>query len=134
MCVHLLVKNLRLFNQEIFYQCEVFFLNLLETKCNSVRKRVKNAFSRTLLHLVFKIFKKKKITLIKSTKYNNLRFFLQKNAHIFQKQVICDRKLFKLQPYGSVTLHVSHKTPISDGSKKVTYIKMQILPQHFFPD
>ena len=36
-----------------------FFLNILKTTCNSVRERVKNALSRTLLHLVLKKNKKK---------------------------------------------------------------------------
>ena len=43
-----------------------FFLNILKTTHNSVRERVKNVLSRTLLHLVFKIFKKKYFTFIKS--------------------------------------------------------------------
>ena len=51
------------------------------------------------------------------------------NAHIFWKQVIV-----KLQRDSSVTLHVSPKTPISDGSKKITSTKIQILPCNFFPD
>ena len=49
-----------------------FFLNILKTTHNSVRESVKNALSRTLLHLVFKIFKKKNFTLIKSAFLNNL--------------------------------------------------------------
>ena len=59
------------------------FLNILKTTHNSVRERVKNVLSHTLLHLVFKIFKKKNFILIKSVFVNILRFFLQTNAHIF---------------------------------------------------
>ena len=61
-----------------------FFLNILKTTHNSVRERVKNALSRTLLHLVFKIFKKKNFTFIKSAFLNNLRFFTNKCTHIFE--------------------------------------------------
>ena len=56
------------------------------------------------------------------------------NAQLFEKQVFIDRKIFKMQRYSSITLHVSHKTPISEGSKKITSTKIQILPQNKFPE
>ena len=66
-----------------------FFLNILKTTHNSVRERVKNALSRTLLHLVFKIFKKKNFTFIKSAFLNNLRFFTKKCTHLL-KTINCE--------------------------------------------
>ena len=36
-----------------------------------------------------------------------------------------------MQCYSTVTLHVSPKTPISEGSKKVTFKNIQILPKFF---
>ena len=58
------------------------FLNILKTKCISVRERVKNALSCSLLHLVFKVFKKKNFTFIKSAFGNNLRFFTNECTQI----------------------------------------------------
>ena len=58
-----------------------FLLNILKTRHDRVRESVKNALSRTLLHLVFKIFKKKKIIFIKSAFLNNLRFFTNECIH-----------------------------------------------------
>ena len=49
------------FDQREFKKNNCFYENVY-----SVRERVKNALSRTLLHLVFKIFKKKNFTFIKS--------------------------------------------------------------------
>ena len=54
------------------------------TTHNSVRERVKNALSRTLLHLVIKIFKKKNLTFLKSAFLNNLRFFTNKCTHLLK--------------------------------------------------
>ena len=88
-----------------------FFLNILKTKCNSVRKGVINALSCTLWCLVFIKFKKKNFTFIKSTCLNN------ECTHI--KKGIFYRKVFKLQHYSSVTLHVSTKNPISEVKKKI---------------
>ena len=45
---------------------------------------------------------------------------LPTNAHIFWKQVLFVCKVLKLRQYSSVTLHVSPKTPISEGSEKIT--------------
>ena len=59
-----------------------FFLNILKTTHNSVRESVKNALSRTLLHLVFKIFKKKNFTFIKS-EFEKIWDFSPTNADIF---------------------------------------------------
>ena len=39
---------------------KLFFLNILKTKCNSVRERAFFTLSRTLLHLVFEIYKQTK--------------------------------------------------------------------------
>ena len=55
------------------------------------------------------------------------------NAHIFLNQVILDRKVLKMQLYSSVTLHVSPKNPISAEKLKITFAKIKIKPQHFFP-
>ena len=52
--------------------------------------------------------------------------YLIEQFEIFHKQVIRDSKMFQLQRYSSGTLHVSPKTPISEGSKKVTSTKIQI--------
>ena len=38
------------------------------------------------------------------------------------------------QRYSNVTLHVSPKTPISEGLKEITSTKIQILPQNKFPE
>ena len=77
-------KILNFFLKSTFDECEVFFLNILKTTHNSVRERVKNALSRTLLHLVFKILKKKNFTFIKSAFLNNLRFFTNKCTHLLK--------------------------------------------------
>ena len=82
--VHLLVKNLKLFERALLMNVKFFFLNILKTTHNSVRERVKNALSRTLLHLVFKIFKKKNFTFSKSAFVNNLRFFPNKCTHLLK--------------------------------------------------
>ena len=53
-----------------FDECEVlllFFFYILKTKSNSVRERAFFTLSCTLLYVVFKIFKKKNLTFIKST-------------------------------------------------------------------
>ena len=39
-----------------------------------------------------------------------------------------------MQRYSSVTLHVSPKNPISAEKLKITFAKIQILPQFFFPE
>ena len=72
-CIHWWT-NLKLFNKALLMSVKFFFLNILKTTHDRVRESVKNALSRTLLHLVFKIFKKKNFTIIKSAFKNNLRF------------------------------------------------------------
>ena len=39
-----------------------------------------------------------------------------------------------MQRYSSVTLHVSPKNPISAEKLKITFSKIQIVPQIFFPE
>ena len=56
------------------------------------------------------------------------------NANIFLKQIIVDRKVSKLQRDSSVTLHVSPKTPILEGSLKNFFTKIQISPLKIFPE
>ena len=51
------MKNLKLFDPVLLINVKFFFLNILKTTHNSLRESVKNALSRTLLHLVFNIFK-----------------------------------------------------------------------------
>ena len=80
--VYLLRKNLKFFNPELWINVKFFFLNILLTKCCSVRKRVKNTLFRTLLHLVIKLLKKKNFTLIQCTLLNNLRFFINKFSEV----------------------------------------------------
>ena len=60
------------------------FLNILKTKCNRVRERAFFTLSRTLSCVVFKIFKKKNFTLIKSAFVNNWRFFTNKCTHLLK--------------------------------------------------
>ena len=43
-------------------------------------------------------------------------------------------KVLKMQRYSSVTLHVSPKNPISAEKLKITFAKIQISPQIFFPE
>ena len=52
----------------------------------------------------------------------------------FKKQVIFDRKVFKMQRYSSVTLHVSPKNQISREKLKITSTKFQISIPNFFPE
>ena len=82
--MHLLVKNLKLFEKALLMNVKFFFLNILKTKCNSVRERAFFTLSRTLLCVVFKIFKKKNFTIIKSAFVNNLRFFTNKCTHLLK--------------------------------------------------
>ena len=76
------MKNLKLFTKALLINVKFFFLNISKTTHDRVRESVKHALSRTLLHLVFKIYKKKNFTIVKSVFVNNLRFS-PKNAHIF---------------------------------------------------
>ena len=39
-----------------------------------------------------------------------------------------------MQRYSRVTPHVSPKNPISEEKLKITFAKIQILPQNFFPE
>ena len=110
-----------------------FFLNILKTKCNSVRERAFFNLSRTLLCVVFKIFKKKNFIFIKSAFLYNLIFFTNECTHLL-KQVIMDHKVLKMQRNSSVTLHVSPKKPISAKKLKITFAKIQFVPQKFFPE
>ena len=106
-----------------------FFLNILKTTHNSVRESVKNALSRTLLHLVFKIFKKENFTIIKSVFFKRFEIFHQQmHTPLKNKEVILDRKILKMQSYSSFTLHVSSENPISAEKLKITLSKIQILP------
>ena len=51
-----------------------------------------------------------------------------RSTHLLKTSSFC-----KLQRYGSVTLHLSPKNPISEGQRKNTSAKIQILPWQFFP-
>ena len=55
--MYLLVKNLKLTNKVLWINLKCIFLNILKTKCNSVQEKAIFTLSRTLLQLVFKIFK-----------------------------------------------------------------------------
>ena len=46
--------------------------------------------------------------------------FLQKNALIFLKQVIFDRKVFRLQNYDSITLHLGFFLNVNGAMKNTT--------------
>ena len=129
--MHSLVKNLKLFRKALLINVKFFLLNILKTTHNSVWERVKNALSCTLLHLVFKIFKKKNFPFIKTAFVNSLRFFTNKCTHLL-KPVILGRKVLKMQRYSSVTLHVSPKNSISAENLKITFAKIQILCHKFF--
>ena len=52
----------------------------------------------------------------------------------FNKQVILDGKVLKMQRYSSVTLRDSPKNPILAEKLKIAFAKIQILPQNFFPE
>ena len=78
------MKNLKLFTKALLMNVKFLFLNILKTTHNSVQERVKNALSRTLRRLVFKIFKKKNFTFIKSAFANNFRFLPNKCAHLLK--------------------------------------------------
>ena len=69
-----------------FDQRELKKINYFDKNVYSVREMVKNALSRTLLHLVFKIFKKKNFTFIKSALESNLRFFTNKCTHLLKNK------------------------------------------------
>ena len=110
-----------------------FFLNILKTTHDRVQESVKNALSRTLLHLVFKIFKKKNFKFTNSAFVKNLIFFINKCTHLLKTSNFGPQGL-QMQRYSSVTLHVSPKIPISAEKLKITFSKIQILPQNFFPE
>ena len=78
------MKNLKFFTKALLMNVNFFFINILKTTHDRVQESVKNALSRTLLHLVFKIFRKKNITIIKSAFLNNLRFFTNKCTHLLR--------------------------------------------------
>ena len=102
--------------------------------CGSMYGQITHNSERTLLNLIFKIFKRKNFTFIKSAFLNNLRFFTNEYTHLVKKKVNFYRKVFKMQRYSSVTLHVSPKNPISAKKLKITFTKVQILPPIFFPE
>ena len=78
-CVHLFVKKSQIVLYSTLDQCEVLFLNILKTYCNTVREKAFFTLFCTLLHLVFKNF-----TLMRISFLNNLRFFTYKCTHIFK--------------------------------------------------
>ena len=82
---------------------------------------------RTLLNLVFKIFKKKTSHLSKVLN-RTIWDFLQTHAHICEKQVIIDLKVFKMQHDSSVTLHVSPKTG-PKATKPICFLKSGMKPK-----
>ena len=110
-----------------------FVLNILKTKCNSVQEREFLTVSRTLLCVVFKIFKKKNFTFIKRSFLNNLRLFTNKCTHLL--------KTSNCRPQGPQNaalqqrfLHVSPNNPISAEKLKITFAQIQILLQKTFPE
>ena len=109
-CVHSLVKNLQVF----FIKVKFFASNILTTKCKSVRERVKNALSCTLLYLIFKIYKKKKKNAHIYKKNFNEFFFTNECTHL-KKKNYC--KVLKLQRYSSNTLNLSPKKNNSEGPR-----------------
>ena len=121
--MHLLVKNIKLLNFVVLIIVTFFsFLNILNTKCDSVRERQFFTLSHTLLFLILKT-KQKTLT-------KKFKFVTNKCTHI-SKTNKCDRNIFKLQRYCTVSLHVSQKNPISEVKKKekITFPKIQILPR-----
>ena len=114
-----------------FFPLNSLHLNVFLPPHDRVRESVKNALSRTLLHLVFKIFKKKNFTHIKSDFVNNLIFFTNKCTHLLKTSNF-EPQGPQMQRYSSVTLHVSPKNPISAKKKKITFSKIQILAKFFF--
>ena len=110
-----------------------FFLNILKTKCNSVRERAFFTLSRTLLCVVFKIFKKINFTLNKSAFLHNLRFFPNKCTHLL--------KTGNFGPQGPQNEALQQryspcqsKKPNFSGEIENNLTKIQILPQNFFPE
>ena len=62
-----------------------FFLNILKTKCNSVRERAFLTLSRTLLCVVFKIFKKEKLCIHQKCFFKQFGiFFINECTHLFK--------------------------------------------------
>ena len=50
-----------------------FKKNIITTNCNSVQERAKNALSRTLLFLVFKIFNKENFRGVKEADFQKIQ-------------------------------------------------------------
>ena len=63
-----------------------FFLNILMTKCNSVQERAFFTLSRTLLHLVFKIFKKEKLHIHQNCFLKQFEIFHQQMHTFFENK------------------------------------------------
>ena len=104
------MKNIKLFNFVVLIIVTFFsFLNILNTKCDSVRERQFFTLSHTLLYLILKT-KQKTFT-------KKFKFVTNKCTHI-SKTNKCDRNIFKLQRYCTVSLHVSQKNPISEVKKR----------------
>ena len=87
-------------------------------------------FSHTVTHSLQNILKTKTSHWSKVLNRTILDFS-QTHAHIFQKQIIIDRIVLKMQRHSSVTLHVSPETPISEGSKN-NFHKNQNFASHIF--
>ena len=85
--------------------------------------------------IVFKILKIKYFKLIHNALLT-LLFFLQRNALIFIIQVIFVQKVFKLQSYKSVTLHLCPKNPNLEVRLKIKpkQIKMLFLKKKILSD
>ena len=75
------------FKKELLINVKFFFLTILKTTHNSVREKLKNALSRTMIHLVFKIFKRKNFTFIKSAFVKSLKFFTNKCTHLLKTSI-----------------------------------------------
>ena len=73
----------KLFTKALLISVKFFFLNILKTTHDRVRESVKNALSRTMLHLVLKIFKKKNFTI------NHCVYILQLAVQTVQMNWIC---------------------------------------------
>ena len=74
--------------------------------CFSVREGVKNALSRTLIGLVFKIFKKEALHINQKYLIKQIDIFDHRMHTYLQKTVIFYCMLFILQLYSSVTVNV----------------------------
>ena len=90
--VHALGENLKLFHWVLLINFKFLILNILMNRC-TVCKKGHYPFSHTVPFFL-EVFNNKKITFIKSTQWNILRFFPRACTRLFKSNNFCQQGLY----------------------------------------